>query len=777
MTRPTTILLVEDDRSLLNGISDLLELAHIGYEIRVITAETGVAALAAMADQLPDLIISDIMMPMMNGLELLGRVRQNPEWMNIPFIFLTAKGAKQDIREGRMSGADLYITKPFSSSDLVELVKTQLDRKFQIEQAHQQNLDNLKRNLLQVINHEFRTPLTFVTAYVDMLSSGLQSSEDSQNLSEYLRGIRVGCLRLTRLINDLVMVMELRTGEAAAHYEQRAGLQTHLGRLVAEVAEAHQKGAAEQGIQLTWSAADHLPLVYGDEEYLREALERLLDNAIKFTYMRRHLGEESPGRVQLSAEAADGELRLLVSDNGIGFPERVKELIFELFYQYNRERMEQQGPGCGLTIVKGLVELQGGRVEVQSKEGIGSVFTIVLPMVAANRPVFRPVASGRHQRKPATILLVEDDRYLLDGLQELLEVSDGKYEFRVLTAINGRKALSVLAEHRPDLIISDIMMPQMDGFALLGEVRRNLALLHIPFVFLTAKGEKFDIQTGLRSGAEEYIVKPYDSDELLGVVSNQLDRYFQRQGTFSQNFAELKRSILEVLRPEMKTPLAAISGYTENLAQGLRDTQNEADLTQQLRGIQLSSNRLANLTEDLLGLVELKTGEAQAAFQHRASPHSDPAALLQEASYFCQEEAQTMGVEFSWETAGPLAAIYCDSANLVNVLRRLIQLGLRLGQRAGERQLFLGTRLTDQGVQFAIQCAAAGFNEDEQARIQALLDHGDQGVLQLADYGTVLMIAKGIVDLHGGRLTVEQPGGRGCALIVTLPAHQIYLTR
>lgn len=772
MKKSVVILLVEDDRSLLNGISDLLELADIGYDIRVMTAETGLAALAIMKTQTPDLIISDIMMPMMNGLEFLGRVRENPEWINIPFILLTAKGTKQDRREGRMGGADLYITKPFSSSDLLELVKTQLDRKSQIESAHQQNLANLKRNLLQVINHEFRTPLTFVTAYVDMLSSGLESSEDSRNIGEYLRGIRVGCLRLTRLINDLVAAMELRTGETAAHFEQRAGPLAHVGRLVTEVAQAHQTRAAEQNIRLTWSAAEPLPPVYGDEDRLREALERLLDNAIKFTAMRRLMGQESPGSVHLSAEAADNEVRLSVADSGIGFPERVKELIFELFYQYNRERMEQQGSGCGLTIVKGLVELHGGRVEARSQEGVGSVFTIVLPVYTAGRPVFRPVASGHHQRKQATILLVEDDKYLLDGLQELLEVWDGKYEFRVLTAINGRKALNTLTDHRPDLIISDIMMPQMDGFALLGEVRRNLALLHIPFVFLTAKGEKIDIQTGLRSGVEEYIVKPYDSDELLGVVNNQLDRYFQRQGTFSQNFAELKRSILELLRPEMKTPLATISSYTENLAQGLGATQSEEDLTQQLRGIQTSSNRLARLTEDLLALVELKTGEAQAAFQHRAQVYPNVGVLLQEASYACQEEAQAMGVTFVWNLDDTLPPVNCDGANLVNSLRRLIEVGLRLCQEGAGRQLFLEATAADSSVRLAVRSPEAGSKGEEIVAAQALLDSNELAVLQLPDYGPALMIAKGIVDLHGGQFTIEATAGPGCALTVTLPVYQ-----
>src|SRR5690606_35324415 len=137
-------------------------------------------------------------------------------------------------------------------------------------------------------------------------------------------------------------------------------------------------------------------------------------------------------------------------------------------YQHNRPTLEQQGSGSGLAIARGVVELHNGRIVVESDEGLGSTFEVTLPAYQGDGD--RP-AMAATPRRPATILLVEDDRFLLAGLQELLEVFDGKYRLNVLTAQNGIMGLKMLEQHRPDLIISDVMMPVMDGYEFLHQVR------------------------------------------------------------------------------------------------------------------------------------------------------------------------------------------------------------------------------------------------------------------------------------------------------------------
>jgi signal transduction histidine kinase len=632
MRPAATILLVEDDQSLLDGIRDLLEVAELGYDIRVLTAGNGRAGLAVMAESVPNLIISDIMMPQMDGFEFLSHVRQIPAWVHIPLIFLTARGSKQEIFEGRLSGAELYVTKPFDNDELLQLVKGQLDRTFQLQLVRQERLDKLKRTILQLLNHEFRTPLTYVTAYYEMLAEGLVGHE-SENLQEYLRGIQAGCERMSRLVEDLILVMELRTGEARARHDQRARPLDDIGELLREAARQAAPLAQSKAIAIREEIEPSLPAVYGDRHSLAVIFHHLINNAVKFTAYRR----DDRGVVHLIAEGHGDGVRITVADNGIGFPDQVKSQIFDLFFQYNREQLEQQGSGSGLAIVRGLVELHQGRIEVESEPGCGSTFAVLLP---AYHPDDAPGhGAGGKPGKAATVLVVEDDHYLLYGLRELLEICDVGYHFRVLTASNGRLGLEVLARDQPDLIISDIMMPEMDGYEFLSEVRRNPAWLHIPFIFLTARGERHDIYRGWRSGVAEYITKPYDSDQLLELVVTQLNRHMQVQGAFNQDFEGLKRSILALLQPEFRLPLDIVSRYSQKLAHDLEEAETDEEVMESLRNIQAGSSRLSMLVKDFINLAELRTGEAVTSFRLQSRP-LNAGALLSEVGAVLQEEGQ-----------------------------------------------------------------------------------------------------------------------------------------
>ena len=199
MEQPATILIVEDDPAMREGLYDLFSSSDIGYNLSIMLAENGRVGLARMARQTPDLIISDIMMPKMGGFRFMDEVRQNQAWVTIPIIFLTAKGTKEDILKGRLSGAELYITKPFDSDELLELVRAQLDRTFQLRQQRQQELIGFQQKLLQLLGHELRTPLTYVTAYCEMLADSIGRVDDSENFPEYLANIQAGCTRLTWL--------------------------------------------------------------------------------------------------------------------------------------------------------------------------------------------------------------------------------------------------------------------------------------------------------------------------------------------------------------------------------------------------------------------------------------------------------------------------------------------------------------------------------------------------------------------------------------------------
>ena len=406
MTQAVTILLVEDDDPMRRGIHELLEGSDFGYEITVLSAGDGEAGLEAIAQVTPDVIISDVMMPKMNGYEFLEQVRANPQWEHIPFIFVTAKGEREDKRRGKLSDADLYITKPFVISQLLELVQTQLDRAVQKRTYQNELTSALNKNLLQILNHEFRTPLTYVTAYYEMLSSSVERIQDGQDLSEYLRGIRAGNIRLTRLVEDFILVMSLRGGEAAELFAREAGVVDNLAELIDAAIIVKQWDANHWQVDVQNEISGTLPPIWGDVASLQSILKRLLDNAIKFTGAK-YKRLEARGRVTISAVFDDDELCIIIEDQGIGIPEKALPNIFELFEQHDRDVMEQQGTGMGLVIVDGLVALHNGRIDIESVVNEGSTFTIVLPIYKGDGQ--KQQASLLPQKVAAKILIVEDD--------------------------------------------------------------------------------------------------------------------------------------------------------------------------------------------------------------------------------------------------------------------------------------------------------------------------------------------------------------------------------
>ncbi len=361
-----TILVVEDDSALLDGLRDILELS--GYQVA--TARNGLEGLAALEHGLPDLIVSDINMPRMDGYQFYAQVRAHPEWVSLPFIFLTAKGEKADIRRGKMLGVDDYITKPFEEADLLVAVQAKLNRRAQLNAARDRQISDLKRTILTTLNHEFRTPLTYITTYADMLGEGNVSAADFKN---FMRGIQVGSDRLRRLVEDFIFLVELQTGEAQQTYERRRQPLHEVAGLLHAAVERHRARARERGVSLEASLASSLPAVVADAEFLSNGIGRLLDNAIKFS-------KKGGGVVLLRAEPGNQSLVIEVVDEGIGMPEAELAKIFDVFHQIDRAKMEQQGSGSGLAITHGIASLHGGRLTATSAVDQGSTFRIELPL-------------------------------------------------------------------------------------------------------------------------------------------------------------------------------------------------------------------------------------------------------------------------------------------------------------------------------------------------------------------------------------------------------------
>jgi len=366
MAKPI-ILLVEDDLALLNGMCDTLDM--VGY--RTVTATNGREALASLREMRPDLIISDIMMPEMDGYDFHQAVSSDSDTATIPFIFLTAKSDQADVRKGLRDGVDAYLIKPFDLEDLLIHVENKLRRFATIRQEALTQLDELQQQIITMFSHELRTPLTYIQGYTDLLA-GQPEVSGRDEIATFLEGIQVGSSRLNRLVENLLALVQLDTGVFRQEYDHFA-VQDDVGRLVRLAANHLAPTAANKGVTIDVRVAEDLPPVSVVSTHINQVISNLLDNAIKFS--RR------PGaKVLVRVYQKESRLVVDVIDEGIGIAPYDARHIFDRFRQVNRAKHEQAGLGVGLAIARGLMQIHGGDIELVSKPGEGSKFAAWFPL-------------------------------------------------------------------------------------------------------------------------------------------------------------------------------------------------------------------------------------------------------------------------------------------------------------------------------------------------------------------------------------------------------------
>jgi signal transduction histidine kinase len=370
MSKPN-ILVVEDHKPLLSAIRAILESEN--YD--VLTATDGIGALQVMEEVRPDLIVADIMMPRMDGEALYEAIRARPEWVPIPFIFLTAKARKEDIMRGKSLGAEDYITKPFDLQELLVAIRARLGRARAIREATDIEFDELKQQIVTILSHELRTPLTYIQGYTSLALDDVPTLPPDA-LQEFLEAIKRGADRLTRLVEDLLLLVRLDTGRAKEEFELLAHVHSDLGDILEHTIHQSEEQAAARGVTLELKTASDLPPVRLCEPLFADALGRLVENGIKFSL-------KEGKRVTVNGQVAGDWVEVAVQDEGVGIAAEEIPLLFERFRQINREEMEQQGVGMGLAIAQELIRLHGGEITVESEPGAGSTFTIRLPVVGA----------------------------------------------------------------------------------------------------------------------------------------------------------------------------------------------------------------------------------------------------------------------------------------------------------------------------------------------------------------------------------------------------------
>ena len=761
MQRTAKILVVEDNLDMLEGIVDYLEVSRdLEFDVDIYTAMNGRRALEVMQTVTPDLIISDIMMPQMDGMTFYRQVRSNMQWIRIPFIFLTARGDESDIRLGREMGADLYITKPFEVEQLVDLINTQIKRYFRRLEAAKLEISGAKAHMLQVINHELRTPLTYVTAYTEILQASLKQSDSPGSQFEYLTGIQSGCVRLGNIIDDLLTVIEIRSGRFGKKIQEATTYIDNPTILLRQAAKNFQTNAANPNIRLHLPPPTELPAILGDAEAIEDALTRLIDNAIKFTEVAilLRVAPEGEQRVELNVEQRDDAIVFSIVDYGIGFPEHMQSDIFRFFVQHDRDYLEQQGCGAGLSTAFAIVEQHDGFITAKSEKGGETRFEVWLPTAEARNEGRSP----KPGKRKATVLLVEDDYNLLSGLRDILEIHDGDYEYQVLAAEDGLEALELLEHAKPDIIVSDIMMPRMNGYELLESIRQKSEWTQIPVIFLTAMGEKIDIHKGRVMGVEEYVTKPYNTDHLLALIDTRLNRYFTIQNALHEDIEVLRDIFLKLLQQDLRPSLSAVNANSQTMVDLLNETMpsesDEVSLATSLRNIQSHSGRLHRNIEDLIKLTEMRANRAVAEQDYVSEAIGNLGGYIQgEVDHYNLNESK-LGKKILVNFGNNLPVVQGDILILNDVFKRLLEItigliidregsGIRL--EATKRDTFLDVSVIFDG---------EGLMQVENEAFATMTSGVDESILKKAPFGPSLIIVNENMQHRRGRLRYESDG-------------------
>jgi len=377
--------------------------------------------------------------------------------------------------------------------------------------TERKELERLKSDFISTVSHELRTPLTSIKGYVDLVLAG-DVGPLTPEQKEFLTIVSQNTTRLTELINDLLEIERLESGKIEFEFAE-----LDLAEVLENVARSLHVNAEQKGLEFLTEIPSGLK-VRGDRDRLTQVFLNLLSNAIKYT---------PAGTVELRAHQEDDAVVVEVRDTGIGLSESDLQKLFQKFFRSDNPYVRKVGgTGLGLSIAKAIVERHGGTITVTSQLGQGSTFTVRLPALA--RPE-RPL-----------VLVIEDEVAIARLIAKYIE----KMGYRAVTAYSAREGFDQAVRLKPDLITLDVLMPDLDGFALIQQLKAHPETAHIPVIFLSIVQDR---QQGLRLGASAFLTKPIDERKFYETVRALLEPRGQPVLVVDddRDYAQLLKRLLE----------------------------------------------------------------------------------------------------------------------------------------------------------------------------------------------------------------------------------------
>jgi DNA-binding response OmpR family regulator len=497
------VLLADDNAEMRSFIRRLLS---DRYDVEVVA--DGLAALEAVRRQRPSLVVTDVIMPNLDGLGLLKAIRADAALRTLPVIVLTERGEVDSRIEGLEAGADDYLIKPFSPRELLARVRANLElarMREAVERAHGREealreSNRRKDDFLSMLAHELRNPLAPLTYGIHLL--GVPGA-DPQMLARTRAMLDRQVHHMARIIDDLLDVSRITRGKLTVAHDR-----LDLAALVRQAVEDRRGTLNDAGLTLDLDVPATPVWVAGDATRLTQTVDNVLDNARKFTPYGGRV------TVRLATDASRGEAVIVVRDTGIGIEPALLPHVFDAFAQAEQALDRSRGGlGLGLAVAKGLIELHGGTITAASEgKDRGAELTLRIPSepepsVIDDAPADAPLAA-----KPLHVLIVEDNADSADILKTLLE----HHGYQVSVAYNGPAGVIAARSGRPDVVLCDIGLPGMDGYAVADALRQIPETVSTRLIAVTGYGRDSDKRRALESGFDLHLVKPVNAQQLLG---------------------------------------------------------------------------------------------------------------------------------------------------------------------------------------------------------------------------------------------------------------------
>jgi signal transduction histidine kinase len=368
----SSVLIIEDHKGLRDFVAEMLRLKH--YEVHA--AADGVEGLRLASEVQPDLIICDVMMEPINGFEVLEKIRSNPATEPIPFIIISARSDRDAVRYAMARGADDYLTKPFTRSELFDAIDARVNRRKHYHHEAERHIASTKQQLMRMLTHELRTPLISINMVVDIISRQ-RSYLEPDELQELLDSLISGSKRLTRMVEQIVLITQVHGGTIREDVIREKGVPMPLWEtLIAAIGLARKYTYRTHTVDIDLVERDTDALVVCNMAALKHALAELITNALNFSPEGSH--------VTVTQWRADDRVWISITDQGSGIDPDQLEKAREFFQQLDREKQEQQGVGLGLGLSQYLIAAHGGTLELKSVKGKGTQAIISLPLYVAD---------------------------------------------------------------------------------------------------------------------------------------------------------------------------------------------------------------------------------------------------------------------------------------------------------------------------------------------------------------------------------------------------------